>query len=89
VQETFSMNRQRFEAHGLVRKFFDRVVAEAIVAGLVSDEHFSVDGTLIQSYASIKSLRPIATMDQKVSDGADDDDSGNPTVNFRGEKRPN
>ena len=89
VQETFSMNRQRFEDHGLVRKFFDRVVAEAIVAGLVSDDHFSVDGTLIQSYASLKSLRPLATADQKVSDGADNDDPGNPTVNFRGEKRAN
>lgn len=89
VQETFSMNRQRFEDHGLVRKFFDRVVDEAIVAGLVSDDHFSVDGTLIASYASIKSLRPIQTKDQKVSDGADDDDPGNPTVNFRGEKRSN
>lgn len=89
VQETFSMNRERFEEHGLVRKFFDRVVAAAIVSGLVSDDHFSVDGTLIQSYASIKSLRPIQTKDQKVSDGADDDDPGNPTVNFRGEKRSN
>lgn len=89
VQETFSMNRQRFEQHGLVRKFFDRVVAEAITAGLVSDDHFSVDGTLIESYASIKSLRPIETKDQKVSDGADDDDPGNPTVNFRNEKRSN
>lgn len=87
VQETFSMNRQRFEEHGLVRKFFDRVVAEAIVSGLVSDDHFSVDGTLIESYASIKSLRPIHTKDQKVSDGAADEDPGNPTVNFRGEKR--
>lgn len=89
VQETFSMNRRRFEDHGLVRKFLDRVVAEAIVAGLVSDDHFSVDGTLIESYASIKSLRPIQSHDHKVSDGADDDDPGNPTVNFRGEKRSN
>jgi transposase len=89
VQETFSMNRQRFEDHGLVRKFFDRVVAEAIVAGLVSDDHFSVDGTLIESYASIKSLRPLETKDQQVRDGADDDDPGNPTINFRGEKRSN
>jgi transposase len=89
VQETFSMNRKRFEEHGLVRKFFDRVVDQAIVAGLVSDDHFSVDGTLIESYASIKSLRPIQSPDRKVSDGADDDDPGNPTVNFRGEKRSN
>jgi len=89
VQETFRMNRQRFEEHGLVRKFFDRVVDEAIVAGLVSDDHFSVAGTLIESYASIQSLRPIQTPDRKVSDGAEEDDPGNPTVNFRGEKRSN
>jgi transposase len=89
VQETFTMNRRRFEAHGLVRKFFDRVVADAILEGLVSEDHFSVDGTLIESYASIKSLRPIDQQGQRVSDGSDDDDPGNPTVNFRGEKRSN
>jgi transposase len=89
VQETFTMNRRRFEEHGLVRKFFDCVVADAILEGLVSEDHFSVDGTLIESYASIKSLRPIDQQDQKVSDGGDDDDPGNPTVNFRGEKRSN
>lgn len=89
VQETFTMNRRRFEEHGLVRKFFDRVVADAILEGLVSEDHFSVDGTLIESYASIKSLRPIEQQDQQVSDGSDDDDPGNPTVNFRGEKRSN
>ena len=87
--EVFSMNRERFEQHGFVRKFFEQVVAEAIVEGLVSEEHFSVDGSLIQSYASLKSLRPIGTQDEKVSDGSDDDDSGNPTVNFREQKRSN
>lgn len=89
VQETLTMNRRRFEQHGLVRKFFDRVVADAILEGLVSEEHFSVDGTLIESYASIKSLRPIEEQGQKVRDGSDDDDPGNPTVNFRGQKRGN
>lgn len=89
VQETFTMNRRRFEEHGLVRKFFDRVVAEALLEGLVSEDHFSVDGTLIESYASIKSLRPIDQQDQKVRDGGDDDDPGNPTVDFRGQKRSN
>ena len=89
VQETFSMNRQRFEEHGFVRTFFERVVREAILEGLVSPDHFSVDGTLIQSYASMKSLRPIETSDRKVSDGSDDHDPGNPTVNFRGERRSN
>jgi len=87
--EVFSMNRERFEAHGLVRDFFDRVVREAMLEGLVSGEHFSVDGTLIQSFASMKSLRPIGSKERKVSDGSNDCDPGNPTVNFRGEKRGN
>ncbi len=60
--EVFSMNRKRFDQHGFVRDFFDRVVHEAILEGLVSEDHFSVDGTLIQSFASMKSLRPIGTM---------------------------
>jgi hypothetical protein len=55
----------------------------------MSEEHFAVDGTLIQSYASMKSVRPIGTRDRAVSDSAEDDDPGNPTVNFRGEKRSN
>lgn len=87
--EVFSMNRRRFDQHGFVRDFFDRVVDGAILEGLVSGDHFSVDGTLIQSFASMKSLRPIGTTDEAVSDSADDDDTGNPTVNFRNEKRGN
>jgi transposase len=87
--EAFSMNRERFERHGFVRTFFDRVVREAVLEGLVGGEHFSVDGTLIQSYASIKSLRRIDTADTKVSDSSEDGDAGNPTVNFRGQRRSN
>jgi hypothetical protein len=87
--EVFSMNRKRFDDHGFVRDFFERVVKEAIVEGLVSSEHFSVDGTLIQSFASMKSVRPIDSEDEKVSDGSDDGDKGNPTVNFRDQKRTN
>jgi transposase len=87
--EVFSMNRKRFDEHGFVRDFFDRVVSDAILEGLVSEDHFSVDGTLIQSFASMKSLRPVDSADRKVSDSSDDDDPGNPTVNFRGEKRRN
>ena len=86
---TFTKNRERFEKHGLLRSFFDRVVEGAYMDRLMSEEHFAVDGTLIQSYASMKSLRPIDTKDRIVSDGAEDDDPGNPTVNFRGEKRRN
>lgn len=87
--EVFSMNRKRFDDHGFVRDFFERVVKEAIVEGLVSNDHFSVDGTLIQSFASMKSIRSIDSKDEKVSDGSDDGDKGNPTVNFRDQKRTN
>lgn len=87
--EVFSMNRERFDQHGLVSDFFDCVVREAMLEDLVSADHFSVDGTLIQSFASMKSLRPIDTKDTRVSDGSDDDDPHNPTVNFRKEKRGN
>lgn len=83
--EVFSMNRERFAEHGLVRKFFDRIVSEAVLEELASPDHFTVDGTLIQSWASLKSL--------KRRDGTeperDDSDPGNPTVNFHGEKRTN
>lgn len=87
--EVFSMNRQRFDEHGFVRTFFERVRDEALLEGLASREHFCVDGTLIQSYASLKSLRPLESADTKVSDSSDDDDRGNPTVNFRGQTRSN
>lgn len=85
--ETFSMNRKRFEEHGLLRKFFDRIVVTAIEAGLVSPDHFTLDGTLIQSLASLKSLKP--RDDTHPSPTKDDDDRGNPTVNFHGQKRTN
>ena len=86
VPETFCENRDRFEEFDLVRKFFDRIVAEAITEQLASRDHFTVDGTLIQSWASLKSL--------KRRDGAPepekkDDDPGNPTVDFHGQKRTN
>lgn len=86
---SFGHNRERFEKHGLLRSFFDRVVESGYVEELMSEEHFSVDGSLIQSYASMKSLRPIDTTDQRVSDSAEDDDPGNPSIRFRGEKRSN
>lgn len=86
---TFTKNRERFEKHGLLRKFFERVVKQAYVEEWASDEHFTVDGTLIESYASLKSVRPKCSGMERVSDGAEDDDPGNPTVNFRGEKRRN
>jgi transposase len=86
---TFTKNRERFERHGLIRKFFDRVVEGAYLEQLASEEHFSVDGTLIESYASMKSFRPLGAGEERVSDAGEDDDPGNPTVNFRGERRSN
>jgi transposase len=56
--EVFSMNRERFAAHGLVQAFFDALVRQAILEGYVSDEHFTVDGTLLRSWASLKSVQP-------------------------------
>jgi transposase len=86
---TFTKNRERFEKHDLVRKFFERVVERAYLEDWASDEHFTVDGTLIESYASLKSLRPKDSGVERVSEGSDDEDGGNPTVNFRGERRRN
>lgn len=63
--------------------FIDKVLAKAEAAGLTSDEHFSVDGTLIEAWASHKSFRP------KDSDDNQDPPSGNAGQNFRGEKRSN
>ena len=84
----FAHNRERLSEHGITHKFFDQVVKQAIQAGLTSDEHFTVDGSLIQSHASLKSLR-------KIEREAKDDDRGggpggrNPSVDFKGERRGN
>jgi transposase len=81
----FTHNRPRLDEHGITGAFFEAVVGRAIDSGLASDEHFSVDGTLIESHASIKSFRPI--------DGDDDDRDGfkprNHEVDFRGTKPSN
>lgn len=81
---TFSKNRERFIDGEVARRFFSQVLAEARQRNLVSDDHFTVDGTLIEAWASLKSFR--------ANDGGDSqppDDPGNPTVNFHGERRSN
>jgi len=82
---TFTKNRERLLAHEVASRFFAAVVGQADALHLLSDEHFTVDGTLIEAAASFKSFRP--------TDGSGTteppDDPGNPTVNFRGEKRSN
>jgi len=86
---TFTKNRERFAEGDLLQRFFDGVVRQAIDDGLVSAEHFSVDGTLLQAWASMKSVKPIAQQGTTVADGAPEDDPGNPSVDFRGERRSN
>src|SRR5689334_16039972 len=85
-QSTFSKNRGRLLKHVVAQQFFDEVVRQADALGLLSDEHFTVDGTLIEAAASLKSFK---SKDQPRSDEPPPDDPGNPTVNFRGEKRSN
>ena len=84
---TFSKNRDRLEEYRLTQAFFDAVVSRAITHGLCS-EHFSVDGTLIESFAAAKSFRP-----KDEPDGGDGDANGfqprNPDVDFRGRRRTN
>jgi transposase len=80
---TFSKNRERLLVGEVAAAFFREVLAEAAAAGLVSDEHFTVDGTLLEAWASQKSFR---RRDTPVDPP---DDPGNPTINFRGEPRKN
>jgi transposase len=83
---SFSRNRDRLLEHNVAGQFFMAVVNQARAAGLMSNEHFTVDGSLIEAWASIKSFRP---RDEKPEDREPPDDRGNPTVNFHGEKRSN
>jgi len=80
---TFSKNRERLIDAAIADKFFERVLVMAREAGFLSNEHFTVDGTLIEAWAGHKSFRPKGSTDDPT------DDSGNPTVDFRGEKRTN
>lgn len=81
---TFTKNRQRLLEHEVGQQLFDEVVADAHDRGLLSDEHFTVDGTLIEAAASLKSFKP-KDGDPPPSDG----DPGNPSVDFHGEQRSN
>lgn len=86
---TFTKNRERFAEGDLLGRFFDGVVRQAVDEGLVSAEHFSVDGTLLQAWASLKSVQPIADATATVAEAASDDDPDNPSVDFHGERRRN
>lgn len=81
---TFTKNRERLLAGDIAQAFFQQVREAADAAGLLSSEHFTVDGTLLEAYASLKSFQP-----HDGPPNPSDEDRGNPTVDFRGQRRSN
>jgi transposase len=81
---TFTKNRERLLDADVARQFLAAVVEQAATQGWTSNEHFTVDGTLLEAWASLKSFRS-----KEKKDTAPPDDPGNPTVNFHGEDRAN
>jgi transposase len=82
---TFTKNRERLLRHQVGQQLFDEVAEFAAKRGLLSDEHFTVDGTLIEAAASLKSFQHR----DGGPPGQGPDDPGNPTVDFHGDKRTN
>ena len=80
----FTKNRLRLLEHQVGQQLFDEVVLAADRRSLLSDEHFTVDGTLIEAAASLKSFKP-----RGADPPPDDGDRGNPSVDFHGERRAN
>jgi transposase len=84
---TFTKNRDRLLNSEVAEAFFEGIRAQAEAHKLLSREHFSLDGTLVQAAASLKSLRPIALKDgdepPRVGGGR------NPSLDFHGERRSN
>ena len=80
---TFTKNRDRLLDGDVADAFFTEVLAAIKADGLLSDEHFTVDGTLLEAWASHKSFKPKGGADRPP------DDPKNPTVNFRGQTRRN
>ncbi len=81
---TFSKNRDRLFEGDIAAKFLAAVLGQKLVKRLLSSEHFSVDGTLIEAWASMKSFKPRDGSDEPPPDGG-----RNAETNFRGEKRSN
>lgn len=83
---TFSKNQERLLRHAVANQFFHEVVEHARLQKYVSDDHFTVDGTLIEAWAGLKSFQK-KTAEQKPK--SPPEDGSNPTVDFHGEKRCN
>lgn len=91
VPTVFTKNRERLLEGNIAEAFFAAVQRQAAIRHLLSNEHFTVDGTLLEAWASQKSVRPLA--EGKEPPSTDDDDrphaGKNPSVNFRRTKRTN
>jgi transposase len=95
----FSTFRQRLDALDITKKFSDRIVMTALEAGLISEDHFSIDGSLLQSHASLKSLKHIEELQRAAEQQQKKDKDGpggpaprpdsNPWVDFKGHQRSN
>jgi hypothetical protein len=84
-ESVFSKNRERLLEGKIAERFMKEVVGLADRKGLISEDHFTVDGTLIEAWASLKSLEEI----DGERDRKDDGDPGNPSVDYKGERRRN
>jgi len=82
---TFSKNRQRLLDHAAADRFFAQVVAQAKLRRYLSSDHFSVDGTLLEAWASHKSFKPKDQPPAEPPPGQ----GRNPDADFHGEKRSN
>src|ERR1700746_2087786 len=80
----FTKNRERLLNGDIAEAFFQAVLQQARERSLLSDEHFTVDGTLLEALASAKSYQR-----KDAKNDVPPDDPGNATVDFRGEKRSN
>jgi len=84
---TFTKNRNLLLEHKVAHRFFQAIVRRARQNELLSEEHFSLDATLIEAWASLKSFRP--KEESREDRPKTNYDTGNPTINFRGEYRRN
>lgn len=82
----FAKNKERLLKADVARAFFNGIVQQARAGGLLSKDHFTVDGTLIEAWASLKSFQK---KDKSDDDVPPDDFSRNPDVDFKGQKRSN
>ena len=80
---TFSKNKERLLEHRVTHEFLGAVIKTARKQHLLSEDHFTVDGTLLEAWASLKSFRP------RGGGGTTGSDESNPSIDFHGERRTN